>query len=544
LHTEDPHVTQHALGGTADQLWWSDDVIYEVYMRSFADSDGDGTGDLQGIIDRLDHFQTLGVDAVWITPFFPSPGHDHGYDVSDFRSIDPAFGDTDTFQRLVDELHQRDIRLLVDVVPNHTSHEHPWFRAALAEGREGDNFRDYYLWADPAPNGGPPNNWLANFGGSAWEWEPASQQYYHHSYLPEQPDLNWRNPRVLNEWVEILSHWLDLGADGFRIDVAHNLLKHPDLPDNPVLEAAAPENVPAGRVRSARRLARVYDMDQDGVVDLYARLRARLPRTRAGEEPFLLGETVLEHADRVERYIQPGRLDAAMWFGTDRVPFDAAEVASVLCTPTSGTTGRFGWFLSNHDRARPASRLGSADRALAIAAIVLAMPGPYLLYQGEELGMLDLEIHPDTARDPIARRAGELDVSRDRARSPIPWTDQPNRGSGSTQPWLAHGSLPEHGSVTTQHRDPDSQLNRWCALLRIWSNLRDILPSSSAVVEEDSLLTLRRGTLNVRTNFGPNPLPLHLPEGAEFLWRSQPHGSPQTLRAEETVWSGPPPSTQ
>ncbi len=515
--------------------WWADAVIYEVYIRSFADSDGDGTGDLQGIIDRLDHIQGLGVDAVWITPFFPSPGHDHGYDVSDFRGIDPAFGDTGTFQRLVDELHQRGIRLLVDVVPNHTSHEHPWFQAALAEGREGSHYRDYYLWADPAPDGGPPNNWVANFGGSAWEWEPHSQQYYHHSYLPEQPDLNWRNPRVLDEWVDILSHWLDLGADGFRIDVAHNLLKHPDLPDNPVLEAAARQDVPAGRVRSARGLARIYDMDQDDVVDLYAHLRARLPRTRSGEEPFLLGETVLDNPDRVERYIQSGRLDAAMWFGTDRVPFDAAEVARVLRTPGSDTSGRFGWFLSNHDRARPASRLGSADRALAIAAAVLAMPGPYLLYQGEELGMIDLEIDPDTARDPIARRAGELDVSRDRARSPIPWTDQPDRGWPSTEPWLAHGPLPEHGSATTQHHDAGSQLNRWRALLNTWAGLRDALPPSCAVTHEHGVLTLRRGSLTVQVNFGHDPASLDDPSG-QVLWRSQPGIDTHPLRPGETIW--------
>ncbi|HLS62952.1 MAG TPA: alpha-amylase family glycosyl hydrolase, partial [Ruania sp.] len=309
-----------------------------------------------------------------------------------------------------------------------------------------------------------------------------------------------------------------------------------DLPDNPVLEAAALHDVPAGRVRSARSLARIYDMDQDDVVDLYAHLRARLPRTRSGEEPFLLGETVLDNPDRVERYIQAGRLQAAMWFGTDRVPFDAAEVARVLRTPGSGTPGRFGWFLSNHDRARPASRLGSADRALAIAAAVLAMPGPYLLYQGEELGMIDLEVDPDGARDPIARRAGELDVSRDRARSPIPWTDGPDRGWGSTEPWLAHGPLPEHGSATTQHGDPDSQLNRWRALLNTWARLRDVLPPGCAVEHYDDLLILSRGNLTVRVNLGTGPLPLEPPDGTEVLWRSKPHPWSPVLRPGETVW--------
>ena len=516
--------------------WWRDAVIYEVYLRSLADSDGDGTGDLQGVIDRLDHIQALGVDAVWITPFFPSPGHDHGYDVSDFRGIDPTFGDTETFRRLVDELHTRGMRLLVDVVPNHTSHEHPWFQTALTEGRGGTGYRDYYLWADPAADGGPPNNWLANFGGLAWSWEPDSEQYYLHAYLPEQPDLNWRNPQVFEEWVDILTHWVELGADGFRIDVAHNLLKHPDLPDNPVLAPAATEHVPAGRVRSARGLARVYDVDQDEVVDLFARLRERLPRTHAGEDPFLLGETVLEDPDRVERYLRAGRLDAAMWFGTDRVPFQAAAVADVLRTPGAAAAGRFGWFLSNHDRARPASRLGSADRALALAAAVLAMPGPYLLYQGEELGMLDLEVDPDTARDPIARRAGELDVSRDRARSPIPWTDEPDRGFSTAEPWLAHGPLPEHGSAATQHRAATSHLNRWRSLLATWAGLRDQLPASIAVDHHDDLLILTRGSLTVWVNVGGGPLPLKRPAGAEILWRSQSGGDATSLRAGEAVW--------
>ncbi len=537
VHDQNPPIstTIPATSGP-ERPWWPDAVIYEVYIRSLADSDGDGTGDLQGVIDRLDHIQALGVNAVWITPFFPSPGHDHGYDVSDFRGIDPTFGDTETFRRLVADLHGRGMRLLVDVVPNHTSHEHPWFRAAIAEGRGGTEYRDYYLWSDPGPDGGPPNNWLANFGGSAWTWEPRSEQYYLHAYLPEQPDLNWRNPRVVEEWVDILAHWIDLGADGFRIDVAHNLLKHPDLPDNPVLEVAATEHVPAGRVRSARGLDRVYDVDQDEVVDLFARLRERLPRTHAGEEPFLLGETVLERPDRVERYLQAGRLDAAMWFGTDRVSFEAAEVARVLRTPGADTAGTFGWFLSNHDRARPASRLGSADRALALAAAVLAMPGPYLLYQGEELGMLDLEIDPHTARDPIARRAGELDVSRDRARSPIPWTDEPGRGFSTAEPWLAHGPLPEHGSAATQHGDVRSHLNRWRGLLSTWAGLRHQLPASASVDHDADLLTLTRGTLTVWVNFGGEAVPLKRPAGAEILWRSQPGGDPATLRAGEAVW--------
>ncbi len=514
--------------------WWTDAVIYEVYLRSFADSDGDGVGDLDGLTSRLDHLARLGADAVWVTPFFPSPGHDHGYDVSDFRAVDPVFGDLEAFRRLVAEAHARELRVLVDVVPNHTSHEHPWFRAALAEGRGGGEYRDFYLWADPAPDGGPPNNWLSNFGGPAWTLDPASGQYYQHSYLPEQPDLNWRHPRVRQEWAAILRHWLELGADGFRIDVAHNLLKHPELLDNPVLEEAELVGAPVGRVRSARRLARVHDVDQDDVVDIYAELRAGLPRTTSGAAPLLLGETVLEDPARVARYVEPGRLDCAMWFGTDRMTYSADDVARALRVADLPSGGTFGWFLSNHDRSRPATRLGGADRALAVAALVLAMPGPYLLYQGEELGAVDLEVDATTSRDPIAVRAGELDMGRDRARSPMPWTDEPGRGFSTAEPWLAHGPLPSAGSVAAQEQDPASHLRRWRDLLTVWRHVREALPRAVDVQVHGDLLVVTRGLLRVVANFAPEATGLRDID-EQVLWRSLPGDAAGTVRAGEAV---------
>lgn len=516
--------------------WWVDAVVYEIYLRSFADSDGDGVGDLGGIVARLDHVSRLGADAVWVTPFFPSPGHDHGYDVSNFLDVDPTFGDLAGFRRLVAAAHHRGLRVLVDVVPNHTSHEHPWFRAALTEGRNGGKYRDYYLWVDPVDDGGPPNNWLSNFGGPAWTFDEASGQYYQHSYLPEQPDLNWRNPRVRLEWTNILHHWLKLGADGFRIDVAHNLLKHPDLLDNPVRTDIDLGCVPAGRVLASRRLKRIHDVDQDDVVDIYAALRDDLALTMAGEPPLLLGETVLEDPARVARYIGAGRLDCAMWFGTERVTFTADDVARALRAADLPTAGVFGWFLSNHDRSRPATRLGSADRALSVASAVLAMPGPYLLYQGEELGALDLDVSAEDSRDPIAVRAGEPTMGRDRARAPMPWADAPGRGFSAVKPWLAHAPLPATGSVATQEQEPSSHLHRWRALLTMWRDVRANLPRAVDVTVDGQLLAVRRGSLRTVVNFASEALPMSDMDTAQVGWRSLPGNPVGTIRAGEAVW--------
>jgi alpha-glucosidase len=334
--------------------WWNDAVIYEVYLPSFADGNGDGIGDLYGVLRRLDYLADLGVDALWLTPFYPSPGKDHGYDVADYRSVASHLGDLGVVRQIVDGAHERSMRVITDQIPNHTSAEHPWFQAALAEPQ--GPYRDYYVWRDPAPDGGPPNNWISTFGGRAWTLDPASGQYYLHLYLPEQPDLNWRNPRVYAEWLDILRFWLDVGVDGFRIDVAHTLLKHPDLPDNPPADPGARPSV-LSRVAEARTLRRLYDVDQDDVLDVYRRLRADLPPTSRGEEPLLLGETVLDDARRLQRYLAGEGLHSAMWFGAMLVPWTAEHIRAALQGPRHAGGGWPAWFLANHDRPRPASRL-------------------------------------------------------------------------------------------------------------------------------------------------------------------------------------------
>ncbi|WP_053171044.1 alpha-amylase family glycosyl hydrolase [Streptomyces sp. SBT349] len=528
--------------------WWADAVVYEVYVRSFADSDGDGVGDLAGVTARLPHLADLGVDALWITPFFPSPGRDHGYDVSDFTAVDPLFGDLAAFDALVERAHALGLRVLVDIVPNHTSDAHPWFMAALAEGRGGRRYRDYYIWRDPAPDGGPPNNWISNFGGPAWTRDPASGQYWMHAYLPEQPDLNWRSGAVRAEWERILGFWLARGVDGFRIDVAHNLLKHPDFPDNPPAAGPAAREARVGRARQAHGLARVFDIDQDGVVDVFRALRAALPNTTGGERPFLLGETVLDDPGRVARYVERDGLDAAMWFGAQAARFDARELHEALdAVAHAPGPGAVAWFLSNHDRSRPATRLGDADRALAVAAVVMAVPGPYLLYQGEEIGAEDLRVAAGEARDPLAVRAGEPEASRDRARAPMPWTVAGDRGFAAA-PWLPHGPLPAAGSVAEQAADPGSHLARWRALIAALRALRGALPRAVVTERHGDLLVVRRGPLLAVANLGEADVPLselplsELPPpglagaDAEMLWRSGRPGGDRALRAAETAW--------
>jgi alpha-glucosidase len=271
-----------------DVGWWSDAVGYEVYLRSFADSDGDGIGDLAGLTGRLDHLADLGVDIVWVTPFYPSPMADFGYDVADYLDVDPRFGTLADFDRLVEAVHARGMRLIVDLVPNHTSDQHEWFRSAL-EGPDSPH-RDFYLWRDPAPDGGPPNNWRSHFGGPAWTLDESSGQYWCHLFLPEQPDLNWANPAVHAAFQDIIGFWLDRGVDGFRIDVAHSLVKDPSFADNPVLVEVA---AGASPLEAFRALRHDHDLDQPGTLDIYREWH----ELTAPRGAMLLGEVYLDSAD-------------------------------------------------------------------------------------------------------------------------------------------------------------------------------------------------------------------------------------------------------
>ena len=445
--------------------WWQTDVVYQIYPRSFQDSNGDGIGDLPGITARLGYVADLGVGAVWLSPFYRSPQADFGYDVSDYRDVDPQFGTLDDFDRLAARAHELGLRLIVDFVPNHSSDQHAWFQESRA-GRESAK-RDWYVWRDPEPDGGPPNNWLSHFGGPAWTLDEATGQYYLHSFLREQPDLNWRNPDVVDEMMDTLRFWMDRGVDGFRIDVAHTILKDPDFRDNP--PAPAP---PGGAFKSLGAYdtqLHLYDKAHPDVHGAFARIR----RTVDGHddaERVSIGE-IHDFSD-LERwasyYGEPdGRggltgLHMPFNFGLLNTPWTARDVRAHV-DAVEATLHADAWpnyVLGNHDEPRLATRLGPESVRLA-GLLLLTLRGTPTLYYGDELGVPDVDVPPDQHKDPWGERSGVPELSRDGCRTPMAWDGSPSAGFSAVPPsdlWLPlHGSH-EAVNVEAQAGDPDSHL--------------------------------------------------------------------------------------
>jgi alpha-glucosidase len=416
-----------------DTAWWHDAVVYEIYIRSFADSDGDGLGDLEGIRTHLDHLVRLGVDALWITPFYPSPMADHGYDVANYCDVDPRFGDLAAFDRLLAEAHDRDLRVIVDLVPNHTSSQHPWFREAVAE--PSSPMRARYIFRDGRDAGmSPPNNWTSVFGGPAWTRDEASGQWYLHLFDAGQPDLDWRNPEVHEEWRRILRFWLDRGVDGFRIDVAHALYKSASLADEK--RVASPESA-----HELGEVGRQDVWDQPEVIEVFREWR-RITDSYDGDR-MMVGEVFLMDVDRVKRYVGDDRLHQAFNFtvfrtrwGAPRLRATVEKALDAFDPPT--------WVLSNHDLTRHVTRYGGGElgrrRGLAVTAALLALPGSPYLYQGEELGLEETDVPPDRRTDPTWFRTEGKVVGRDGCRTPIPWTVAgPGHGFTTGEPWLPFG---------------------------------------------------------------------------------------------------------
>ena len=434
--------------------WWAGGVIYQVYPRSFADANGDGVGDLPGLLGRLDHLAgtdaSLGVDAVWLSPIYPSPLADFGYDISDFTGVAAEFGTLADLDRLVEACHARDLRLLLDLVPCHTSIEHPWFvesRSSRTSAR-----RDWYTWADPGADGGPPNNWRASFGGPAWELDPASGQYYLHSFYPEQPDLNWRNPQVAAAIGEAMRFWFDRGVDGFRVDAITHALKDPLLRDNP---PAGPPVPPFPRDRTG--LDPVWSDDQPGMTEVVGFLRSV-----ADEYPdrLLLGEAYLP-AERLARYLGNGTgagFQRAFDFELCLIKWAAeafrrtVERGERFTPPGAEPT----WALSNHDLSRHATRFGERRARLA-ALLLLSLRGTICIYAGEEIGMVDARPLPGMEHD----RAG-----RDAQRTPMQWDASPASGFTSGTPWLPLVD-PAKRNVEQQSQDPASLLSFYRRLLAL-----------------------------------------------------------------------------
>ena len=426
-------------------LWWRHGVLYQVYPRSYADADGDGAGDLRGLAGRLDYLAWLGVDGIWLTPIMPSPGADWGYDVSDYHDVDPAFGTLADLDELVAAAAKRGIRVLLDLVPNHTSDRHPWFVAARS-GRESP-LRDRYIWAAPAPDGSPPSNWLSAFGGPAWTLD-ASGDYYLHTFLPQQPDLNWRNEEVRAAFDEILRFWFARGVAGFRVDVPHFLLKDDELRDNPPVE----EDDPWWVHRHGQRL--VWNFMRPELHDLLRRWRALAD----DQEPsrLLVGEGVIE-GHQVAAFYGPGDDELHMTFhlGLANAPFEApalwdvVEEAERLLPPAAQPL----WTLGNHDIARYGSRWCGGERAKIRLALLLlfGLRGTPTLYYGDELGLGDASVPAESARDV---------EGRDPQRTPMPWSPGPGAGftAAGVEPWLPVGDRAGL-SVAEQRDDPGSTLS-------------------------------------------------------------------------------------
>lgn len=491
--------------------WWRRAVGYEIYVRSFSDSNGDGVGYLQGVRQRLDYLAWLGVDALWLTPFFPSPMHDQGYDVSDYTDVDPTYGTLADFDRLVADAHGLGLRVLVDLIPNHTSIEHAWFRESRSSRR--NPYRDYYVWRDPGADGGPPNNWVSVFGGPAWTLDEATGQYWLHLFLPEQPDLNWSEPRVAEEFDGIMRFWLERDADGFRIDVADACVKHPALPDNP--PATGPRRgPPAGIASGWGTLGHRYDVDQPGLLELHRRWRQLV-------EPYgalLVGEMGLADPSALARFVGGGGLDLCFWFEPMEIAWGPESIRAAL--ETASTTSRdVAWVQGSHDRPRAATRFGGGDtgraRSLALAVLLAGLPGMPFLYQGEELGLEEGLVLPEEARDPISRRAGEHDLGRDGCRTPIPW--QWERGLGFTsakRAWLPFGGRTAADTVAVQRADPTSMLHRYRRLLHVRRELPEVGEAGLEwLAGLESIVAYRRGPVLLAANCGEQPETVDLPEG-------------------------------
>ena len=453
--------------------WWHDAVIYQIYPRSFQDADGDGVGDLNGIVARLDHVAALGADAIWLSPIYPSPMADGGYDVADYADVDPMFGSVADAQRLIDAAHERGLKVLFDVVPCHTSIEHRWFR----------DHPDRYVWSD---RDGPQNNWIASFGGPAWSRDERSGRWYLHSFYPEQPDLDWRNPEVPPAVGEALHFWLQRGVDGFRVDAIDRLLKDPQLRDDP--PASGPPPLPLHDEHAT--LEHVHSRDAPDIATALAHLRA------AVGDALLVGEAYLPSAG-LGPYLE--HLDLCFAFELFHAPWEAEAVRAALA---AAPPGRVAWILSNHDFPRLPDRVGP-HHARAAALLLLTLPGAVFVYQGDELGMADGPGRPDPPDD----RAG-----RDPHRHPIPWTDEsPHAGFTTGQPWLPV-IPPPAGSAAAQATDPDSPL----ALYRDLIAARRDVHGDMELLEDvaPGVVAFRRGEHVVAVNLGADSVPLRPVEGA------------------------------
>ena len=488
--------------------WWRTGIIYQIYPRSFQDSNHDGVGDLQGIIHRLAYLTELGIDAIWLSPIFTSPMADFGYDIANYTDVDPLFGDIADLDTLITEAHRRHLKLILDFVPNHTSNQHPWF---VESKTSRDNpKRDWFIWRPPAPDGGPPNNWLSEFGGSAWQFDSNTNQYYYHTFLATQPDLNWRNPEVCSAMHDVMRFWLKRGIDGFRVDAVWYLIKDHQFRDNP----PNPEFRPGGLPRDA--LIPLYTADLPEVHDAISGMRRVLDEF---PDRVLLGEIYLP-IDRLVSYY--GRnLDGVHFpynFALLTAKWEARSLARLIddyeaALPPGGWPN---WVLGNHDRPRLATRIG-ADQARIAAILLMTLRGTPTLYYGDEIGMEQAAILPDQVRDPFEKNVPGIGIGRDGCRTPMQWDATKSAGFSEADPWLPVADSYRDQNVDRFRQDKGS-------LYWLYRRLIDIRRKHVALAEGsykplmasgDLLLfcrELRDERILIALNMGPKPIAASFPD--------------------------------
>ena len=467
-----------------DQAWWRHGIFYQVYPRSFQDSNGDGVGDLKGIIARLPYIASLGVDAVWLSPIFTSPMADFGYDIADYRGIDPLFGTMADFDALLEAAHGHGLKVILDLVPNHSSDRHPWF---IESRSSRDNpKRDWYIWRDPAPGGGAPNNWLSEFGGSAWEYDAATGQYYYHAFLKEQPDLNWRNPQVREAIFDVMRFWMAKGVDGFRVDVIWHLIKDDafrDDPPNPDYHDGLPPN---------RVIMHVYSADRPEIHDVIAQMR------RVSDEfpaRVLIGEIYLP-VERLVAYYGKDLSGAHLPFNFALISttWHAREIEDLIARYEAALPpGAWpNWVLGNHDKPRLASRIGR-EQARVAAMLLLTLRGTPTLYYGDELGMPQVAIAPEDVRDCFEKNVPGVGVGRDGCRTPMQWDVSEHAGFSTSRPWLPLSGDFKQENVVNLDADSKSILSLYRLLIALRRKRPELDRGSyEPLVAEGDLLLYRR----------------------------------------------------
>lgn len=486
-----------------EYLWWQKGIIYQIYPRSFQDSNRDGTGDLRGIIQKLDYLKWLGVKAIWLSPIFPSPMDDFGYDISDYRGIESLFGSMEDFDELLDLTHQKSMRLILDLVPNHTSYQHPWFKESRSS-RDNPK-RDWYIWKDPLPDGTdeegkrqPPNNWQSVFGGSGWEWDAATRQYYYHAFLKEQPDLNWRNPEVKEAILEVMRFWLDKGVDGFRVDVIWHMIKDDLFRDNPP-NTDYKEGEP-----DINRYLNVYSEDQPMVHEIIAEMRKVI---NLYTDRLLIGEIYLPVERLVTYYGKEGAgVHLPFNFQLIQMEWNAENIYSLINKYKESLLPENwpNWVLGNHDKSRVWSRVGEKQARLA-AVLLFTLRGTPIMYYGDEIGMHDVDIPADRIQD--MKENTMPGYSRDPQRTPMQWNEHPYAGFSEVEPWLPVADDYQQRNVEKEKKDPDSMLSFYKRLIELRQQEHALQVGDITDVELQGQLMLYKRLYNdtkmlIMINFG------------------------------------------